>query len=150
MINGSEVKVLDINSEFYGVPTIYLMENAGRNVANFVMEKLKPKNILIFCGTGNNGGDGFVTARYLSKKYNVSVFLTGTKKDIKTSISQKNFSKLKNTKIYDIASQQAVSPDREIYGGWGGSVCQHGIDYKYTCPKCDRLLRRYVQKRNLI
>jgi len=104
MINGSEVKVLDINSDFYGVPTINLMENAGKNVADFVMKKLKPKKILIFCGPGNNGGDGFVAARYLSKKFKVTVFLTSNLKDIKTDLSKKNFKRLKNVKIYDINS----------------------------------------------
>ena len=102
MINGSEVKVSDINSEFYGFPTINLMENAGKNVAELVINKLKPKNILFFCGSGNNGGDGFVAARYLSKKFRVTIFLTCNKKEIKTKISQKNFNKLKNVKIYDI------------------------------------------------
>lgn len=109
MINGSEVKVLDINSEFYGVPTINLMENAGRNVADFVIKNLKPKNILIFCGIGNNGGDGFVAARYLSKKFKVKIFLTGKRKDIKTDLSQKNFSKLKNVKIFDISQLKRLN-----------------------------------------
>jgi len=104
MITGSEVKVLDINSDFYGVSTINLMENAGKNVADFVMNKLKPKKILVFCGTGNNGGDGFVAARHLSKKFEVTVFLTGNPEDIKTDLSKKNFKRLKNVKIDNITS----------------------------------------------
>ena len=108
MINGSEVKVSDINSEFYGFPTINLMENAGKNVAEFVVKKLKPKNILFFCGSGNNGGDGFVAARYLSKKFKVTIFLTCAKNEVKTNIAQKNFKKLKNVKIYDIGDLKKV------------------------------------------
>jgi NAD(P)H-hydrate epimerase len=102
MINGSEVKVSDINSEFRGVPTKDLMENAGKSVAEFVFNRLKPKKILFFCGLGNNGGDGFVAARHLSKKYNVILFLVGDSREIKTSISKENFKKLKNVKIYKI------------------------------------------------
>ncbi len=92
--------MLDINSEYFGVPTFELMENAGRGLADFIIKNIDSKNILFFCGTGNNGGDGFVAARYLSNKYNVSVFLTG--KEINTKIAQGNFSKLKktNAKIY--------------------------------------------------
>ncbi len=92
--------MLDSNSEYFGVPTFELMENAGRGLADFIMKNIDSKNILFFCGTGNNGGDGFVAARYLSKKYNVSVFLTG--KEINTKVAQENFSKLKktNAKIY--------------------------------------------------
>ncbi|UCH72009.1 MAG: NAD(P)H-hydrate dehydratase [Thermoplasmatales archaeon] len=108
MISGKEIKILDKNSEFFGVTNYKLMENAGKGVADFVIKRLKPTNeqIFVFCGIGNNGGDGFVTARYLAEKYKVSVFLTGKEKDIKTSISKKNFAKLKKTKIeiYDISS----------------------------------------------
>jgi NAD(P)H-hydrate epimerase len=110
MISGKEIKVLDKNAEFNGVPTIMLMENAGKGIADFIINELKPecKEILFFCGTGNNGGDGFVAARYLDKKYSVKVFLTGRKEDIKTDISRKNFQKLKKITIYDIDSLKKI------------------------------------------
>ena len=106
MISGKEVHVSDINAEFHGIPTINLMENAGKHVADFVSKTIKPKsqNILVFCGLGNNGGDGLVAARYLSKKYNVTIFIVGKSNKIKTKISQNNYKKLKEIKIYDISS----------------------------------------------
>lgn len=58
--------------EDYGIPQIVLMENAGRAVAEVILEEIgsiKDKNIAIFCGKGNNGGDGFVAARYLANKF---------------------------------------------------------------------------------
>ena len=76
MIPGKEIHVIDRNAEFYGVPTTTLMENAGRGVAAFVEKNHKTiQNILFFCGTGNNGGDGFVAARHLSKKFKIDLFL---------------------------------------------------------------------------
>jgi len=51
-----------------GIPGIVLMENAGRGVAEAIevdFGSLLGKTILIFCGKGNNGGDGFVAARHL-------------------------------------------------------------------------------------
>lgn len=102
MISTAEVKVLDKNSEFFGVPTLQLMENAGKGVADFVKNTIKhtKKNILIFCGPGNNGGDGCVAARYLATDYHVSIYLVGT--EMKTEIASKNLQKLKSyeVKIY--------------------------------------------------
>lgn len=107
MIEPKEIKVIDKNAEYYGTPAIELMENAGKNTAKFIIKKIKPSTnykILFICGTGNNGGDGFVAARYLSKKYQITVFLIGTPTDIKTKISKENYQKLKqhNIKLYDI------------------------------------------------
>ncbi|MCI0706338.1 MAG: NAD(P)H-hydrate dehydratase [Ignavibacteriae bacterium] len=52
----------------YGVPSLILMENAGSSVAWFVEEHFGPlesRHVVILCGKGNNGGDGFVAARHL-------------------------------------------------------------------------------------
>ncbi len=60
-----------LTTERYLLPSIILMENAGRSVADEI-EKACPglygKRIIIFCGRGNNGGDGFVVARYLAQR----------------------------------------------------------------------------------
>jgi NAD(P)H-hydrate epimerase len=53
------------------VPSLVLMENAGRNAAQAISTFLggaAGKSIVIVCGTGNNGGDGFVIARHLAKR----------------------------------------------------------------------------------
>jgi NAD(P)H-hydrate epimerase len=54
--------------EDYGVPGVVLMENAGRGAAQIALEMLGDpiaRLAVIFCGKGNNGGDGFVIARHL-------------------------------------------------------------------------------------
>jgi NAD(P)H-hydrate epimerase len=62
--------------EEYGIPSIVLMENAGRGAAEFILQTLRPTGpIGIVCGGGNNGGDGFVIARHLANAgCNVALF----------------------------------------------------------------------------
>jgi len=73
--------------ETLGIPGTVLMENAGRSCAELVKEKLKhipsPK-VCIFCGTGNNGGDGYVIARHLiNSGFKVVVVLCGERDKVK-------------------------------------------------------------------
>jgi len=64
-----QIRELDkVAIEKVGIPGVVLMENAGRGVAEFIYGTLvnPPANrIMLLCGPGNNGGDGFVVARHL-------------------------------------------------------------------------------------
>ncbi len=51
-----------------GIPGIDLMENAGRSVADTVSRRWSPRPLVVLCGPGNNGGDGFVVARVLAER----------------------------------------------------------------------------------
>jgi NAD(P)H-hydrate epimerase len=65
-----EVRAFDRYSiETLGVPSIALMENAGRQIADAarrMIEGLADPRVLVLAGRGNNGGDGFVVARHLA------------------------------------------------------------------------------------
>jgi len=70
-----------------GITGVVLMENAGRSCAELIKQKLtgveRPK-VCIFCGTGNNGGDGFVIARHLlNDKIEVRIAICGEATKIK-------------------------------------------------------------------
>lgn len=95
MLTAQQVHILDANAAFFGVPTQSLMEKAGTGVAQFVQKmKIQPQRILVLCGPGNNGGDGMVAARILSKHYTVDVYLV---KKPKTDLAKDNFSRLQTT-----------------------------------------------------
>ena len=97
MIPFEEVSVLDRNAQYLGVPTSQLMENAGKAVADQVMKRynLAHKKVTVICGSGNNGGDGFVAARYLRVHAEVTVVLLSDEKNITSDIARLNFSKIK-------------------------------------------------------
>lgn len=67
IVTASEMREIDrATSERFGVPSLTLMENAGTAVADFLISQHpSAKRFGIICGKGNNGGDGFVTARKL-------------------------------------------------------------------------------------
>lgn len=69
ILTAGETRQVDrLTTERYGVPSLTLMENAGRSVAEFIREQFPSfarRRIVVLCGKGNNGGDGFVVARHL-------------------------------------------------------------------------------------
>ncbi|MHB1315880.1 MAG: NAD(P)H-hydrate dehydratase [Christensenellales bacterium] len=61
-----------------GFPSIVLMENAAANMARIIAKENDPCGVLLLCGRGNNGGDGFAAARHLKKDgFNVQVAVLG-------------------------------------------------------------------------
>lgn len=74
IVTADEIREMDRQTiELFGLPGRVLMENAGRGAARVLMEKfidpltdISSKHVAIAAGRGNNGGDGFVIARYLA------------------------------------------------------------------------------------
>lgn len=81
----------------FGMRRFLMMENAGHGVADFVVQKfktLKNKRIVAMCGTGNNGGDGFVASRHLAGygAKEVVVILLGSPSDLRSEEARLNWS----------------------------------------------------------
>ena len=85
IITVAEMRAADRFAAAQGVPTRSLMEHAGRAVADEITKRhAQPVPVLVMCGPGNNGGDGFVAARHLkSRGWNVRVALLGERGALK-------------------------------------------------------------------
>lgn len=72
IVSGEKMAEIDTRAmREYGIPGIILMENAGLKVVQYIQAILPPRKagrVVIFCGRGNNGGDGFVIARHLRRR----------------------------------------------------------------------------------
>ncbi len=92
MITAAEMRVLDRNAQHFGVSVLDLMENAGKGVADVARQDFAAagKRVLVVCGTGNNGGDGFVAARHLSKEAKVTVLLARPPDQIMTEAHRRS------------------------------------------------------------
>lgn len=106
ILNRQQIREYDrIAIEELGVPGASLMENAGRGAADVIrnlIAKSKAKTITIVCGTGNNGGDGFVVARHMAPEISaglrLQIFLAGTPQRIKGDAALK-LAELRSTGI---------------------------------------------------
>jgi NAD(P)H-hydrate epimerase len=74
-LTAAEMREVDrLTTERFGISGTQLMENAGKSVADFVLHQISLRfqsplrSAVVLCGKGNNGGDGFVAARYLRQE----------------------------------------------------------------------------------
>lgn len=88
LVTAEEIQEMDrLTIESFGIPGRVLMENAGRGATQFFLEQFKDaenKKIGVVAGRGNNGGDGFVMARYLAQnRIRVTVYLLSESHNVK-------------------------------------------------------------------
>ncbi len=130
-ITFAEVAVLDANSEYRGVPTQTLMEEAGKGVAEHLLATGGDRKAILFlCGSGNNGGDGFVAARHLQKQARVKVVMVQTRERIRTELSRTNLRRAEEVGIdvsilddglTDLVEEADIIVDAMLGVGVGGA-----------------------------
>ena len=90
-LTAAEMREVDrLTTERHGIAGAQLMENAGKAVAEFVLHESSlrfespARNVIVLCGKGHNGGDGFVAARYLHREIrNIMVILIGSPTELR-------------------------------------------------------------------
>ena len=125
------MKELERLGDAAGLPYYQMMENAGTCSAKEIMDKTREHggSAVIFCGKGNNGGDGFVVARLLEQKdWDVTLILVEGRPA--TEDSKKNFLLLK-PEIKTISINEAGEAG-DLYGGAPDAVVDslYGTGFK--------------------
>ncbi len=110
-ITSDEMRTLERFAVELGIPTRILMEIAGMRVANVAANEMKrASSACVLCGSGGNGGDGFVAARYLHNAgIRTDVFLISPESNISSSDSLENLKILKGLQvtIVELASDES-------------------------------------------
>ncbi|MBM7866119.1 NAD(P)H-hydrate dehydratase [Heliobacterium gestii] len=89
LVTAEEMRRFDARAaDEFGIPSLLLMENAGIQVAREVARRfpgsVRGKRVLLLCGKGNNGGDGFVVARHLvNSGAEVKLFLLASEREVR-------------------------------------------------------------------
>lgn len=111
-VTAAQMKKIDrLAQTKYAIPSIILMENAGRASAEEIIKEHKKGKAAVFCGRGNNGGDGFVCARYLRRKgIKTDVFLFTRCSEIKNKNPFVNLAILRKmgVKIKEVSSEKDI------------------------------------------
>ncbi len=101
----SHIKQLDNLAETqFEIPLSALMDNAGRGIFNELIKDFESSSYAVFCGKGNNGGDGFVLSRYLKEAgKNVDIYLACDENQLKgIALDAFNSAKEKGISVKDI------------------------------------------------
>lgn len=129
LVKASEIKEMDrLSIHEIGIPGAVLMENAARGASRIFLEHFDPvegSHVIIICGRGNNGGDGYVMARYLSQAGLKITVLILSETDKISGDALTNLDIIKRMGI-----EIKAAPDYEAWAGISASLaeCDYIID----------------------
>ncbi len=109
MITSRRMAAVDANAAALGVPPSKLMENAGAGLAREIRDRFTEPEVAAVAGTGNNGGDALVAARFLD----ATTVLLGDRDDVKTDTSRDNLDALLSGDydVVEVHDSSSLPPD---------------------------------------
>jgi hydroxyethylthiazole kinase-like uncharacterized protein yjeF len=129
-LTAEEMREVDrLTTEKFGIPSIDLMENAGRGAASLARSKAvghAQMQVCVLCGKGNNGGDGFVIARLLrdvksATALTIHVILFGKREEVRGDAA-------KNLERWESSGGQIIGIcDEEGWAKVWPTVCQSNV-----------------------
>ena len=157
-----QMKVLERRADESGLSYYRMMENAGSCAASMIMDPVASyetsagesnKKVYVFCGKGNNGGDGFVVARLLHDKgYKVTVILVDGEPKTQDAVTNLGLLRVRDVKVLDIVKNNRALMELEgepdiivdaIYGtGFKGKLKSNGL-------KAAIYINRYSRSENV-
>lgn len=129
IVTPKQMKILEATADSNGTSYEQLMLNAGNILARRIKKHFKPyqdTKVVFLCGNGNNSGDCFVSAKYLSDTYNNDITIAMLCGEPKTELSKKTFNEVpKKAKLkitYDLQSiKDAISTSDIVCDGIFGT-----------------------------
>ena len=122
VVTANQMQILDRQTiDDFGIPGRVLMENAGRGATHAFLKQIYgkgPGKVGVLAGRGNNGGDGFVMARYLSQRgIDVTVFLLSTADKVRGDAAE-------NLKLLEASRVPVVEiPDQARWADRRSGMC---------------------------
>ena len=131
VLNRQQSRMIDkVAIEQFGIHSLMLMENAGRQCVDCMMLNQLNGPVVIACGPGNNGGDGFVIARHLRiRGIATRVILIGSPSKL-SGDALTNFEILKSTncEIAQIETTGSLQDQRDLFACVDGQPAEWIVD----------------------
>ncbi|MGH9687905.1 MAG: NAD(P)H-hydrate dehydratase [Candidatus Acidiferrales bacterium] len=152
ILTAAETREVDrLTTERYSIPSLTLMENAGRSVAEFIATQIPSfarRKIVVFCGKGNNGGDGFVVARHLLQMgAKPVIYLFADSQDVKGEAAA-NLNRWKQSGGELVAAVDPSATDSVLFDVSGPAIIVDALLGTGVCGSVEGILRRAIDAIN--